>query len=175
MSTARRCRSAGRCPVTGSTSSTRGSEPVEPGEPGELWISGPGVARGYRGDPELTGDRFRPDPSAPGERMYGSGDLVRWREDGELLFLGRRDLQVKIAGYRVEPGEVEQALGAHPDVRQAAVVAREEVAGHKRLVAYAAPTGGLRPDRPRICATTSPPGCRPTWFPPRSSCCPSCR
>ncbi len=122
-----------------------GSEPVEPGEPGELWISGPGVARGYRGDPELTGDRFRPDPSAPGERMYASGDLVRWREDGELLFLGRRDLQVKIAGYRVEPGEVEQVLGTHPGVGQAAVVAREDVAGHKRLVAYAAPRAGADP------------------------------
>jgi amino acid adenylation domain-containing protein len=114
-------------------------EPVQPGDAGELWIGGPGVARGYRGDRARTADRFRPDPDSedPAARMYGSGDLVRLREDGELLFLGRLDEQVKIAGHRVEPGEVEQALGAHPGVRQAAVLAREDLAGHKRLVAYA--------------------------------------
>ncbi|MGN6815255.1 MAG: amino acid adenylation domain-containing protein, partial [Solirubrobacterales bacterium] len=115
-------------------------QPVGAGEPGELWIGGPGVARGYRGDEAGSRDRFRPDPfcEREGARMYGSGDMVRLREDGELEFLGRRDHQVKISGYRVEPGEVEQVLGAHPEVAQAAVVAREDVSGHKRLLAYAA-------------------------------------
>jgi amino acid adenylation domain-containing protein len=123
-------------------------EPVAAGEPGELWIGGPGVARGYRNDPRRTADRFRPDPFADrGEaRMYGSGDLVRLRPDGELEFLGRRDHQVKIAGHRVEPGEVEQVLGAHPEVNQAAVVAREDVAGHKRLVAYVSLRDGAGAD-----------------------------
>jgi amino acid adenylation domain-containing protein len=114
--------------------------PVADREPGELWIGGAGVARGYRGDPERTADRFRPDPFAtdPAARMYGSGDVVRRRGDGEFEFLGRADHQVKIAGHRVEPGEVEQALGGHPEVRHAAVVARDDVAGHKRLVGFAA-------------------------------------
>ncbi len=122
--------------------------PVAAGEAGELWIGGPAVARGYRGDPERTRDRFRADPFSgrPGARIYGSGDLVRRREDGELMFLGRSDHQVKISGHRVEPGEVEQMLGAHPDVNQAAVVAREDVAGHKRLVAYAALRDGAAAD-----------------------------
>ncbi len=117
-----------------------GGEPVAGGEAGELWIGGPGVGRGYRGDPARSAERFRPDPFSDreGARIYGSGDAVRRRNDGELLFLGRLDDQVKIAGHRIEPGEVEQALSTHPDVRHAAVVAREDVAGHKRLVAYAA-------------------------------------
>jgi amino acid adenylation domain-containing protein len=119
-------------------------DPVPEGEAGELWIGGPGVARGYRNDTARSAERFPPDPFSDrvGARLYGSGDVVRRREDGELLFLGRIDDQVKIAGHRIEPGEVEQALGTHPDVRHAAVVAREDVAGHKRLVAYAVPRNG---------------------------------
>jgi amino acid adenylation domain-containing protein len=120
-------------------------EPVAPGNPGELWIGGEGVARGYRNDPERTAERFQADPFAGG-RMYRSGDLVRAREDGELLFLGRTDDQVKISGQRVEPGEVERALFAHPEVREAAVIARAEVDGHKRLLGYVAPRGGAEPD-----------------------------
>ncbi|MGN6275438.1 MAG: amino acid adenylation domain-containing protein, partial [Solirubrobacterales bacterium] len=120
-------------------------EPVQDGETGELWIGGEGIARGYRGDPERTAERFRPDPFAGG-RMYRSGDLVRLRADGELLFLGRVDDQVKISGQRVEPGEVERALLAHPEVREAAVIARAEVDGHKRLLGYVAPRGEAEPD-----------------------------
>jgi amino acid adenylation domain-containing protein len=120
-------------------------KPVRDGEPGELWIGGEGVARGYRDNPERTAERFRPDPFAGG-RMYRSGDLVRMREDGELLFLGRVDDQVKISGQRVEPGEVERALLAHPGVREAAVIARAEVDGHKRLLGYVAPPDGAEPD-----------------------------
>ena len=118
-------------------------EPVAPGEPGELWIGGAGVARGYRGDPERTAVRFRPDPF-DGGTMYRSGDRVRVRDDGELLFLGRLDEQVKVGGQRIEPGEVERVLEAHEDVAEAAVVAREDVPGHRRLVAYAAPRDGAR-------------------------------
>jgi amino acid adenylation domain-containing protein len=111
---------------------------------GELWIGGLGVARGYRNDAERTAAAFPPDPSGEG-RMYRTGDRVRRRADGELLFLGRLDDQVKIDGQRVEPGEVEQALARHPELREAAVVAREDVPGHKRLIGYAAPADGASP------------------------------
>jgi amino acid adenylation domain-containing protein len=117
--------------------------PVPEGAPGELWIGGAGVARAYRNDPERTAASFRPDPD--GGLMYKSGDRVRLREDGELLFLGRLDDQVKISGQRVEPGEVRHALAGHPGVRAAAVVAREEVPGHKHLVGYAVPRPGAAP------------------------------
>jgi amino acid adenylation domain-containing protein len=118
--------------------------PVPEGEPGELWIGGGGVARGYRNDPDRTAASFRDDP-VHGGTMYRSGDRVKMREDGELLFLGRFDDQVKISSQRVEPGEVEQALAGHPGLRQAAVVAREDVPGHKRLVGYAVPRPGADP------------------------------
>lgn len=115
--------------------------PVGPGTAGELWIGGPGVARGYRGDPESTAAAFGPDPDGGGRR-YRTGDRVLERPDGELLFLGRIDDQAKISGHRVEPGEVEHALASDPRVREAAVVAREDVPGHKRLVGYAALRAG---------------------------------
>jgi len=120
-------------------------KPVADGEPGELWIGGVGVARGYRNDPERTAERFHPDPF-DGGRMYRSGDLVRWREDGQLLFLGRVDDQVKLAGHRVEPGEIERALAAQPEVREAAVAVREDVPGHKRVIGYAVPRQGAELD-----------------------------
>jgi amino acid adenylation domain-containing protein len=122
--------------------------PVSDGESGELWVGGGGVARGYRGDPERTADRFRPDPfdDDPAARIYGTGDIVRRRPDGAYEILGRVDDQVKIAGYRVEPGEVSQALGRHPAVHHAAVVAREDVSGHKRLVGFVSPRDGARAD-----------------------------
>ncbi|MGC1853125.1 MAG: condensation domain-containing protein, partial [Solirubrobacterales bacterium] len=118
-------------------------EPVPAGDPGELWIGGAGVARGYRNDPERTAAAFVPDPA--GGRMYRTGDRVRLRADGELLFLGRLDDQVKISSQRVEPGEVEHVLASHPSLRTAAVVAREDVPGHKHLVGYAVPNPGTTP------------------------------
>jgi amino acid adenylation domain-containing protein len=115
-------------------------EPVEEGSTGELFIGGPGVARGYTGRPEQTAERFLPDPYATedGARMYRTGDLVRVLADGRLDFLGRVDDQVKIRGYRVEPGEVTAALSLHPEVREVAVVA-DDSAGERRLVAHLAP------------------------------------
>ncbi|HEY0401603.1 MAG TPA: amino acid adenylation domain-containing protein, partial [Blastococcus sp.] len=116
----------------------RAWQPVPVGVPAELFIGGPGLARGYFGRPDLTADRFLPDPTGgePGGRIYRSGDLARWAERGEVEFLGRTDFQVKIRGYRVEPGEVESAVAAHPGVRDAAVVARQDPPGDLRLVAY---------------------------------------
>jgi acyl carrier protein len=109
---------------------------VAAGEPGELVIGGPGVARGYRRRPELTEEKFIPDPWQPGGRLYRTGDLGRYLPDGEIAFLGRADNQVKIRGFRVELEEIAAALNAHPAVRASCVVAREEVPGDARLVAY---------------------------------------
>jgi amino acid adenylation domain-containing protein len=106
--------------------------------PGELWIGGPVVARGYLRHPELTAERF---VERDGRRYYRTGDLVRHRADGRLEFLGRTDLQVKVRGFRIEPGEIEVQLAAYPGVREAAVVALADAHGEKRLVAYFVPEG----------------------------------
>ena len=112
--------------------------PCPIGVPGELYLGGDGVALGYWNRPELTAERFIPDPfsAVPGATLYRTGDRARWRMDGTLEHLGRLDFQIKLRGFRIEPGEIENTIARHPAIRDVVVVVREDVPGDQRLVAY---------------------------------------
>src|SRR5579862_2324671 len=151
-STLRLDRGNGPTPIGGPIANTRfyvvdeRLQPVPIGVAGELLIGGAGVARGYRGRPDLTAERFFQDPfAADGVRVYRTGDKMRLRADGTLEFIGRLDNQVKLHGYRIELGEIEAALDSHPDIRQSVAVIQEDAAGQKRLVAYVVPQEGRDP------------------------------
>ncbi|HEV2707131.1 MAG TPA: amino acid adenylation domain-containing protein [Pyrinomonadaceae bacterium] len=136
-------------PVTNTRSYILGRrmEVVARGVAGELYLGGEGISRGYLNRPEMTAERYVPDPfGRAGERLYRTGDLARYRADGEIEFLGRIDTQVKVRGYRIELGEIEAALSRHPGLKESAVLVVEDKAGDDQLVAYIAPQDGSTPN-----------------------------
>jgi acyl-coenzyme A synthetase/AMP-(fatty) acid ligase len=133
-------------PITGASAHVLDDALAVPiGVVSELYVGGVGLARGYLGQPGPTADRFVPDPYGSGARLYRTGDLARLGDDGHLRFVGRRDRQLKVRGHRIEPDEIELELRRHPAVRDAAVTALPEAAGHRRLAAYWVPSAGASP------------------------------
>jgi amino acid adenylation domain-containing protein len=145
--------------------------PVPIGVPGELYLGGPGLARGYLDRPGLTAESFVPDPHGPdpGGRLYRTGDLVRRRADGALEFMGRLDEQVKLRGFRIEPGEIEAALAEHPGVRQCTVVLRDDLPTGRGLVAYLTSSSGAGNGADPKPAATSPDAHLSAWLEEREN------
>jgi acyl carrier protein len=120
---------------------------VADGQSGEIYVGGAGLARGYRNRPDLTAEKFISNPfsSVPGSRLYKTGDLGRFLPGGDIAFLGRTDEQIKLRGYRIEPGEIVSVLDRHPMVQASTVLVHEDKAGNRRLIGYVVPTPGTQP------------------------------